>query len=49
MEDYETAEECKRRIRERTNRILLKEEKPNVGNFFEVLSDYIDIYLKYSH
>ena len=46
MEDYETAEECRKRIRERTNRILLKEEKPNVGNFFEALSDYIDLCLK---
>jgi len=48
MEDYETAEECRGRIRERTNRIL-KEEKPSCGNFFEVLSDYIDLCLKYSH
>ena len=48
MEDYETAEECKRRIRERTNRIL-GEKKPSVGNFFGILSDYIDLYLKYSH
>jgi len=44
MQDYETAEECKRRIRERTNRIL-KEKKPNVGNFFEALSDYINLTL----
>lgn len=45
MEDYETAEQCRQRIKERTNKVLSADKTP-IGDVFGLISDYIDYYLK---